>query len=291
MTPYMLTFDIEEWFQVENLRPVFPPESWEAMPRRSVPSTRLVLDLLAKHSIQATFFVLGWVAEREPDLVREIVGRGHEVACHGYGHVMPMKLTIEQFQEDVCRAREVLELTSGQEVVGYRAPSFSIDRQRLRALNQWGFLYDSSYHPFGLHDRYGSVGDLGRPVVPGVYQLEGEMIEVALPVERMGGLPLPVSGGGYFRLYPGMVFRRLVRRAVARQGHYELYLHSWEFDPKQPRAWAAGATAMFRHYNNLSRTLPRLRQLIGMLADMGGQFITIKDFAREVRKRSIPGII
>jgi len=282
----MLTFDIEEWFQVENLRQVFPPDSWEAMPRRSVAPTRLVLDLLAEHSIRATFFVLGWVAEREPDLVREITGRGHEVACHGYGHVLPMKLTIEQFQQDVCRAREVLEVISGHDVAGYRAPSFSIDRQRLSVLEKLGFLYDSSYHPFRLHDRYGSIGDLGPPVLPGVYQLEGEMIEVALPVERIGCLPIPVSGGGYFRLYPGAMFRRLARCAAARQGHYELYLHSWEFDPEQPRVRTAGAMATFRHYNNLSRTLPRLRELISMLAEMGGRFVTVGDFARQARERS-----
>jgi len=231
MIPALLTFDIEDWFQVENLRPQFPPEQWETIPRRVVEATRRVLRLLAEHEIRSTFFVLGWIAEREPGLVREIAEGGHEVACHGYGHIMPMQLTPAQFRDDVSRAKKILEETAGQEVVGYRAPSFSIDRDRLAILEECGFRYDSSHHPFGLHDRYGRLGDLGPPIAPGVYAAGERMVELELPVEQVGGLALPVSGGGYFRLYPAALFRSLVSRAIARRGSYLMYLHSWEFDP------------------------------------------------------------
>ena len=282
MTPCLLTFDVEDWFQVENLRPVFPPDCWERIPRRVTASTRVILQLLAEYGIRSTFFILGWVAEREPELVRDIAEGGHEVACHGYGHVLPMQLTPAQFREDVLRARQVLQEVSGREVIGYRAPSFSIDRERLAILADCGFRYDSSYHPFGIHDRYSRLGDLGVPVMPGVYRLSGQMVELELPVERLGLLCLPVSGGGYFRLYPAALFRRLARRAIACRGHYAMYLHSWEFDPAQPRVWGAGLARTFRHYNNLSRTLPRMHQLIAVLKSLSARFVTAREFVEEV---------
>jgi polysaccharide deacetylase family protein (PEP-CTERM system associated) len=277
-----MTFDVEDWFQVENLRPIFPSDCWESIPRRVHDSTRVILRLLEAHEIRSTFFVLGWVAEREPDLIREIAARGHEVACHGYGHVLPMELTPAEFREDVLRARQVIEEVTGREVIGYRAPSFSIDRERLEVLADCGFRYDSSHHPFGMHDRYGRLGDLGRPLAPGIYRVDGKMVELELPVERVGPLRLPVSGGGYFRLYPGALFRRLVRQAIARRGHYAMYLHSWEFDTAQPRARGAGLGRTFRHYNNLSRTLPRMSRLVVMLKDLGARFVTVREFVEEV---------
>ena len=278
MIPCLLTFDVEDWFQVENLRPTFPPECWAAMPRRVAGGTRVILRLLAEHGVHATFFVLGWVAEREPALVREIAAAGHEIACHGYGHVLPMKLTPAQFRDDVVRARRVLEAISGHEVIGYRAPSFSIDRERLAIVGECGFRYDSSHHPFRLHDRYAHLGDLGVPLRPGVYRLTGEIVEVRLPVEQLGPLPIPVSGGGYFRLYPGPLFRSLTRRFIARRGYYAMYLHSWEFDPAQPRVRKAGLGRTFRHYNGLSRTVPRLRKLIEMLNAADARFVTMREF-------------
>jgi polysaccharide deacetylase family protein (PEP-CTERM system associated) len=278
----MLTFDVEEWFQVENLRRVFPPDTWERQPRRLRRSTRTVLELLGERGIRATFFVLGWVAEREPDLVRDIAEAGHEIASHGYGHVLPMTLSPAEFREDVSRARAVLEDVAGCAVVGYRAPSFNIDRPRLAILAELGVRYDSSYHPFVLHDRYGRLGRLGCSIAPGVYRLATKMVEVGLPVERVGPLPLPVSGGAYFRLYPGPLFRWIARRAIARCHHYTMYLHAWEFDPDQPRVRGAGRGRTFRHYHNLARTLPRMRRLLDMLQTMNARFITMREFVEEV---------
>jgi polysaccharide deacetylase family protein (PEP-CTERM system associated) len=279
----LLTFDIEEWFQVENLRPVFPRAHWERVPRRVVSATRVIINLLAERELRATFFILGWVAEREPALVREIVDRGHEIAAHGYGHVLPMQLTSLEFRDDVLRARKVIEDLTGKAVAGYRAPSFSLNHEHLAILAECGFRYDSSFHPFTFHDRYARLDNLGAAVRPGVYSLDGRITEFALPVERIGRLQLPISGGGYFRLYPGRLFRKLVRRAIDRDGHYIMYLHSWEFDPEIPRVRVPGFGSRFRHYNNLSRTLLRMRRLLGMLQSIEARFMTVSDFLDGLR--------
>jgi polysaccharide deacetylase family protein (PEP-CTERM system associated) len=284
--PCMLTFDVEEWFQVENLRSVFPPDRWETMPSRLERPTRALLELLAEYGVRATFFVLGWVAQRQPGLVRELVHSGHEVASHGYGHILPLTLTESAFEADVARARAVLEDIVGGPVFGYRAPAFSIDRLRLRILAEMGFSYDSSYHPFTLHDRYGRIEPPGVAIAPGVFRVDTTLVEVALPIERIGRLAIPASGGGYFRLYPGPLFRHLARRAIARSGHYVMYLHCWEFDDRQPRVHGIGSMARFRHYNNLSRTLPRLRRFLDMLRVMEVDFMSIQDFVGSVRPLS-----
>jgi polysaccharide deacetylase family protein (PEP-CTERM system associated) len=285
----LLTFDIEEWFQVENLRAVFPRAHWDRVPRRVVSATRVILDLLAEREVPATFFILGWVAEREPALVKEIVDRGHEIAAHGYGHVLPMQLTGLEFRDDVLRARKVLEGLTGKPVLGYRAPSFSLDHDHLAILAECGYRYDSSLHPFTLHDRYARLDNLGDPLRPGVYRIDGRITELALPVERLGRFQLPISGGGYFRLYPGALFRRLVRRAIVRDGHYLMYLHSWEFDSEMPRVRVPGFGSRFRHYNNLSRTRSRMRRLLGMLASIGASFVTAGEFLDRL-PLALPGV-
>jgi len=281
----VLTFDIEEWFQVENLRAVFPRAGWDERPRRAADGTRIVLDLLESHGVRATFFVLGWVAERDPELVREIAARGHEVACHGHGHVLPMQLTEQEFRDDLTRSRQALEDISGTPVIGYRAPSFSISERHLKILAEYGFRYDSSFHPFALHRRYGRLAHLGARLRPGVYRTDDGLIELALPVERFGAASFPVSGGGYFRVLPAPLFRRLVARALVRDGHYVMYLHSWEFDPAQPRVRGARLAARFRHYHNLVRTLPRMQRLIPLLKDLGTRFVTASDFVDGVLAR------
>ena len=278
----LLTFDIEEWFQAENLRPVFPRADWDSVPRRVVGATQVVLDLLAEARLRATFFILGWVAEREPALVSQIAAGGHEIAAHGYGHVLPTQLTSLEFRDDVVRTRKILEDLTGKAVVGYRAPSFSINHEHLAILAECGYRYDSSVHPFTLHDRYARLDNLGTPLRPGVYPTNGHITELALPVERFGRLQLPISGGGYFRLYPGALFRRLVRRAIARDGHYIMFLHSWEFDSEMPRVKFPGFGLRFRHYNNLSLTASRMRALVGMLTSMKARFLTVSEFLEDL---------
>ena len=278
----VLTFDIEEWFQVENLRSAFPRAAWEAGPRRVAEATRVVLDLLQAHEVRATFFVLGWVGDRDPQLLREIVARGHEVACHGYGHVLPMQLTEREFREDLARSRRVIEDATGRPVVGYRAPSFSINERHLAILAECGFRYDSSFHPFSLHRRYGRLGQIGRELRRGIYRADSGLIELSLPVERVGPASFPVSGGGYFRVLPWPVFRRLVQRSIVRDGHYVMYLHSWEFDPAQPRVGGVRIGARFRHYHNLTRTRPRLERLIRQLRMLDARFVTAHEFVDEL---------
>ena len=279
----LLTFDIEEAFQAENLRQAFPRADWEHIPRRVAGATQVVLDLLAEARLHATFFVLGWVAEREPALVRQIAAQGHEIASHGYGHVRPVQLTSLEFREDVVRARKILEDVAGTNVIGYRAPCFSIKPEHLAILAECGYRYDSSFHPFTLHDRYSRLDNLGTPLRPGVYPANGRITELALPVERFGRLQLPISGGGYFRHYPGALFRGLVRRAIARDGHYIMYLHSWEFDPEMPRVKLPDVVSRFRHYHNLSLTVPRMRALVAMLGSMKTRFLTASAFLEDLR--------
>jgi len=276
--PCVLTFDVEDWFQTENLRALFPHRGWEAIPQRVVGGTERVLDFLDRHGIPATFFVLGWVAERQPSLVKDIQQRGHEVACHGLRHVLPTRIGLTEFCDDAQRAREILEHITGRPVTGYRAPSFAVTDDHLAVLPECGFSYDSSVNPFALHDRYGRVRTLGNPVSPGLYRVHGVLNEIALPVTHVGPVPVPIGGGGYFRLYPPSLFRFLVRGFVRRHGFYAMYLHSWEFDPDQPRVTAPGFGRTFRHYHALRQVEPRLHRLVAMLRESGAEFLTASDF-------------
>ena len=281
MSVCFLTFDVEDWFQVENLRSLYPPESWERLPRRVAGSTRAILDLLEELDVPATFFVLGWIADREPELVRAISRAGHEVGSHGYGHLLPLTMTEEAFREDARRAQTVLQELSGRPVIGYRAPSFNLDAARLDILADLGFRFDSSHHDFRLHDRYAAFC-AGHPVVPGVSALPNGMYEFPLPTISAGPLTLPVSGGGYFRLYPGWLFRAAFRRVMA-SGGGACYFHSWEFDPCQPSARGAGRLNHFRHSVGLRKTLPRLRAFIAMLRENGVRFSTMGSYLTELR--------
>ena len=278
----LLSFDIEDWFQTENLRPAFPVETWEDLEPRVEANTRRILDILARRGVPATFFVLGWVAERSPALVREIAAAGHEVASHGYGHVMPTRLGLDEFRADLRRARGVLEEFGGP-VRGYRAPNYAIDDERLGVVFEEGHVYDSSHHPVDHHDRYGRLTRFAGEVKPGVLRVEGGGYEFVLPVARLGPVRLPASGGGWFRLYPGSMSRVLARRIVAEWGHTVLYLHPWEFDPGQPRAGAAVSRVnRWRHYNNLGRTAARLDGLIGAFRADGVRFARMGEYLVEV---------
>ena len=259
----LLSFDVEDWFQVENLRSLHPPDSWEAQPLRIEIGTRRVLEILNRHQVKATFFTLGWIARRVPRLIRDIAAEGHEIASHGSSHVMPIEQSIEQFRLDIREAKALLEDLVGAPVRGYRAPSFAIDDARLRVVFEEGHLYDSSHNPVARHDRYGKLGGFGRELAPDVHALIGGGYEFSIPLARLGPLAIPAGGGGYFRLYPGPLFRALARRARRNGGPVVLYLHPWEFDPDQPRVEGElPASYRFRHYQNLGRTSPRLDQFI-----------------------------
>lgn len=256
-----MTVDVEDYFQVEAFARTVPRDAWEGLPRRVEANTDRILELFAGAGVRATFFTLGWVAERHPALVRRIVAAGHELASHGHGHARVATLSPEQFRQDVSRARHLLEDIGGAAIAGYRAPTFSIGPATPWAygvLAETGHRYSSSIYPV-RHDLYGAPD---APRFPHKVA-DGALWEVPMTTLRLRRQNLPISGGGYFRLLPYAVFRRglaAFNRAEARGGMF--YTHPWEIDPGQPRIAGAGRLSRFRHYLNLGRTAPRLERLL-----------------------------
>lgn len=247
-----LTIDVEEYFHVENLRPVAPPETWDALPSRVEGQVERLLDVLDRFAMKATFFTLGWVAARNPRLIERIAMCGHEVASHGFGHEMLTSLDRESFRRDLRRARALLEDAAQRPVVGYRAPTWSIGPRTEWALDvlvEEGYRYDASVFPV-RHDRY---GDPAAPIVPHRrVRPAGTIVELPPLVWRVGGTNLPAAGGGYLRLLPAWFVRSAVRQAVREARPAVLYLHPWEIDPGQPRFAALGRVRALRHYAGLA---------------------------------------
>lgn len=278
---FVYTVDVEEWFQVENLRQSFPRNTWPQCESRVEDAVRRLLDLCEQKGVKGTFFVLGWVAKRHPRIVRDIGACGHEVACHGFNHDMLTALDEAAIRRDVGDAKALLEDVSGKPVTGYRAPNFSITDRALDILVDLGFAYDSSVFPFAHHKRYGRVDTaLFEPLAPGTYRhRKTGLLEFLLPMRSVGGLSLPWAGGGYFRLLPAALYRRDVRDVLDRQNSFVFYMHPWEIDPGQPRAQAVTAGARFRHYVGLKSAYRKLEQLLG---EFGGALRLI-DIAERVR--------
>ena len=258
-----LTVDVEDYFHVTAFSRQIDPATWDRFPLRVERNTHRLLDLFAEQGVQATFFVLGWVAERCPGLVRTLAERGHEVACHGYSHQLIYGQTPVLFRAETVRAKACLEDQAQRPVLGYRAASYSITKRSLWALDilaELGFTYDSSIFPVH-HDRYGIPGSPRWP-----YRLEtpssGSIIEFPPATLAVGGYRLPVAGGGYFRLYPYQLTRfALSRINRSERQPFVFYLHPWEIDPAQPRL-RAGWLSTFRHYTNLSQCEARLSRLL-----------------------------
>ncbi|MDE2615050.1 MAG: DUF3473 domain-containing protein [Burkholderiales bacterium] len=255
-----LTIDVEDYFQVSAFAPYIRRDEWDARECRVERNVERILALLAAHGTQATFFTLGWIAERHPQLVRRIVAGGHELASHGYGHQRASELTAGAFAEDIGRAKKILEDIAGCEVQGYRAPSFSIGSANLwafDALAAAGYRYSSSVYPI-RHDHY------GMPESPRfAYRVAGGLLEVPMTTVRVQGRNLPSSGGGYFRLMPYAMSRWLLRRVNADDREPAVfYFHPWEIDPGQPRIAGIDARTRFRHYLNLGRMERRVGRLL-----------------------------
>lgn len=258
-----MTVDVEDYFHVAAFNKQIDPANWDQFPLRVERNTHLLLDLFAERDVRATFFVLGWVAEHCPQLVRAIAERGHEVACHGYSHQLIYGQTQETFRAETVRSKACLEDQAQQPVNGYRAASYSITKRSLWALDilaELGFTYDSSIFPVH-HDRYGIPGSPRWP-----YRLDmangASIIEFPPSTTVLANHPLPVAGGGYFRIYPYWLTRfGLSRINKVENQPFIFYLHPWEIDPQQPRI-RAGWLSTFRHYTNLSRCEPRLRRLL-----------------------------
>ena len=258
-----LTIDVEDYYHVAAFDSVVRFADWERYESRVEKNTQRILDLLDEHATQATFFVLGWVLERHPGLIRTIVARGHEVASHGYAHQRIYTQTPEQFRAETQRSKSLLEDTLGQPIRGYRAASYSITRQSLWALDvlrEAGFVYDSSIFPI-RHDLYG-IPSHPRfcSVMPGEHG--APLVEFPLSTLRLGGTNFPIAGGGYLRLFPYAYTRWGIRYLNTREGQPAVvYLHPWELDPAQPRL-PAGRLSRFRHYTNLHRMEERLVRLL-----------------------------
>jgi polysaccharide deacetylase family protein (PEP-CTERM system associated) len=256
-----LTIDVEDYFQVSALAPHIPRSHWDHIPCRVERNVDVILSILADSGVRATFFTLGWVAERYPSMIGNILSEGHELASHGYGHHRATDQSPEAFLADIRLAKVVLEDISGQEIRGYRAPSFSISEHNPWAFDciaEAGYRYSSSVYPL-QHDHY------GMPDAPRFrYESREGLLELPVTTHRMFQRNLPAGGGGYFRLLPYPVSRWLIRRVnqVDKQAAI-FYFHPWEVDPDQPRVAGLNMKTRFRHYINLERTERRLRRLVG----------------------------
>jgi polysaccharide deacetylase family protein (PEP-CTERM system associated) len=271
------TVDVEDYFHVSGFASRIRRSDWKDFPCRVVANTQRILKLLAEAEVRATFFVLGWVAHRYPQIVREIKAAGHEIGNHSYWHRLVYNLTPDAFRDDLRLANRVLQDITGEPVVAFRAPSFSITNRSLWALEilaAEGFHYDSSVFPI-RHHRYG-IPSAER--MPHMLRTDaGDLQEFPPSACQFGKLRLPV-GGGYFRLYPGWLTRFCVRRINARQQPVMFYLHPWEIDQHQPRV-RASRTSRFRHYVNLGRTESRLQQLMRMFR-FGSMTDALSEFQR-----------
>ena len=256
-----MTVDVEDYFQVSAFEDKISRHEWDSLPCRVERNTERVLQLFARHDVRATFFVLGWVAERYPTLVRRIADAGHEIASHGYLHKRAINQSPTEFRQDVVRAKCLLEDTVGCAVQGYRAPSFSLGTQTPWAfdiLAKAGYRYSSSIYPI-RHDLYGMPD---APRFP-FRHANAELLEIPISTVRWRGWNIPCGGGGYFRLYPYRLSRWLLRSLNRREKRPAVfYFHPWEIDPRQPRQTGIDVMRRFRHYINLSRMEHRLEQLL-----------------------------
>jgi polysaccharide deacetylase family protein (PEP-CTERM system associated) len=256
-----MTVDVEDYFHVSVFDGLVPRHAWEDLESRVCANTDRLLEIFNESNTRATFFVLGWVAERFPDLVPRIAAEGHEIASHGYGHRLVYDLSRREFREDIRRSKDVLESAIGKPVLGYRAPSYSVTPKSLWALDiliDEGFSYDASIFPIH-HDRYGIPVS---PRHPYVLQRAGALVEAPASTVKWGPVNLPIGGGGYFRILPYAWTQWGISRLNNVEGLPAIfYLHPWEIDPKQPRL-EAPALGRFRHYYNLDKTEGRLRALL-----------------------------
>jgi polysaccharide deacetylase family protein (PEP-CTERM system associated) len=261
MTRHVFSIDVEDWYQVSNLEALVGLERWDTCESRLVPAVRRLLEMMEETGTRGTFFILGWNAERHPEMVREIAAGGHEVASHGYNHRLVYSQTPEEFLEDVRRTKGLLEELSGQPVLGYRAASFSIvprSSWAFEKLAEAGYVYDSSVFPV-RHDRYGWPEAPARPFRVPV--AGGTLLEFPGSVLNVGGRQLGFAGGGYFRLLPYELVRAGIRRLERDGQGVNTYLHPWEIDPGQPRMPLPAKTRL-RCYGNLGRTEGKLRHLL-----------------------------
>ena len=305
---FLITIDVEDWFQVENFKPWIPFETWGRRELRIERNVHRLLDMFDAISLapsptgsikptntltpatrsstlrpKATFFVLGWVAEKLPYLVREIVARGHEVASHGCNHVLLKKMTAAALRRDLSESRKRLEDTTGNSIRGFRAPSFAIDNDIIDIIAESGYYYDSSYNSFSLHGRYGKISLNGHTKIGIAHRTSDCFYELPISNLKFKDHVLPLGGGSYFRLIPYRVFRWGVKSILRNDCAYLFYLHPWEIDPEQPKVTAASLKYKFRQYTNLKPTYKKLKRLISDFRS--SHFITCDQFIGDLESK------
>jgi polysaccharide deacetylase family protein (PEP-CTERM system associated) len=260
-----MTVDVEDYFQVSAFEPYIERRAWDSQECRVERNVDRILGLFDRHGVKATFFTLGWIAERYPGMLRRMVDEGHEIASHGWSHVRVTQQERRAFHDDVVRTKKLLEDVSGKAVIGYRAASYSIGADNLWALEvleETGHKYSSSIYPIE-HDLYGMPEAPRFAFRPG----DGELLEFPVTTVRIGGRNLPCGGGGWFRLVPYPLMRWAMRRVNRSDGEAAIfYFHPWEIDPEQPRQSGLDAKTRFRHYLNLARMEGRLERLLADFA-------------------------
>lgn len=272
-TKHILSIDLEDYFQVEAFAGSVSRDEWEQFPSRVEANTHRLLDIFDRFNAKATFFVLGWVAARFPQLVREVHGRGHDLACHSYWHRKIYSLTPAEFRADTLAACEAIEQAAGVRVTGYRAPSWSVTKDSLWALDvlaELGFTYDSSIFPIH-HDIYGIPGASRYPYLHQGRHGES-LLEIPPATLHLGGTNVPAAGGGYFRIFPLAYTEWAFKQFEKKNRSLVFYLHPWEVDPEQPHI-AAPLKSRLRHYTNLAKTQSRLERLLER-----HEFQTFKEF-------------
>ncbi|MBT7259781.1 MAG: DUF3473 domain-containing protein, partial [Desulfobacula sp.] len=260
----LLTFDVEDWFQVENFKGYIPFSSWNDHELRVEKNIHLILDLLDSFSFKpkATFFVLGWIARKLPNMVKEIHKRGHEVASHGNQHHLFTNQSFKEVEQDLKSGKALLEDITGHKIFGYRAPSFAVNNDILKIIQGTGHAYDSSYNSFAMHGRYGSI-DLSNDTKKGIaHKISNNFFELPISNLTISQKTFPLGGGGYFRLIPFPLFRFGMNRVLNKNNAFVFYSHPWEFDPDQPRVEQASTGFKFRHYINLNRTEKKFTSMI-----------------------------
>jgi polysaccharide deacetylase family protein (PEP-CTERM system associated) len=256
-----MSIDVEDWFQVENLKAVVARDSWDDRELRVEANTDRMLAMMDTHGVKCTCFILGWVAEKCPALIKRIADAGHEIASHGYGHDLIYSLTPDQFRQDMQRGIGIVQDLTGAAIRGYRAPSFSITDWSIDILQELGLTYDSSAFPTVAHDRYGKLEGMNSATP--IAEIRPGFHEVCVSVLQVGKKGVPWAGGGYFRLFPYPVFKRGVNKILSGGDPYVFYIHPWEIDPGQPRMQGLKPSHRFRHYNNLGRCAARFDDLLG----------------------------
>lgn len=261
----LLTFDVEDWFQVENFKEYISFESWDSRELRVEKNTHKIMNLLDSFDFKpkATFFVLGWIARKLPGLVKAINDRGHEVANHGNLHHLCTKQAPREIFNDLKQGKELLEDIIGHQVYGYRAPSFSISNEILQIINETGHIYDSSFNSFSMHGRYGTIDiDCQKNKQNIASKISDNFYEFPISNFNIGPKVFPLGGGGYFRLIPFPIFKLGMNRVLNNNNAFLFYSHPWELDPDQPKVEQASKGFKFRHYMNLHKTKTKLKSLI-----------------------------